>query len=135
MSTPERISNHTPSASWADAPRRSHRQAGRSPPRPRRDRAAGRLGTAGCGSSGGSPAASSGPATHPQSSQPVGNVTSRGKTAPPLHAADVAAIKHAYETFFNGKTRGEHVRDAAAERPEAQGDPRRAGQDAARRRR
>lgn len=61
------------------------------------------LATAGCGSSGGAPASPSGPATH-QHSSPAGKTHSSGKTAPPLHAADVAQIKHAYETFFDGKT-------------------------------
>jgi hypothetical protein len=62
------------------------------------------LASAGCSSSGGGPAGQSSPATHQQSSRPTGATHSSGKTGPPLHAADVRQIKHAYETFFNGKT-------------------------------
>jgi hypothetical protein len=62
------------------------------------------LATAGCSSSGGAPTGQSPPATNKHSPRPTGATQSSGKSAPPLHPADVRQIKHAYETFFNGKT-------------------------------
>ncbi|HZZ97355.1 MAG TPA: hypothetical protein VFE19_10075 [Jatrophihabitantaceae bacterium] len=62
------------------------------------------IATAGCGSSGGGPASPSAPVTHPHSSRPAKTTQSSGKPARALKASAIAQIKHAYETFFNGKT-------------------------------